>query len=40
MQPDPLQLLRSRRYVQLLVLAALLGVPVSAAACGFLKLTA
>ena len=40
MQPDPLQLLRSRRYVQLLVLAALLGVPVSAAAYGFLKLIA
>ena len=40
MQPDPLQLLRSRRYVQLLVLAALRGVPVSAAAYGFLKLIA
>ena len=40
MQPDPLQLLRSRSYVQLLVLAALLGVPVSAAAYGFLKLIA
>jgi H+/Cl- antiporter ClcA len=40
MQPDPLQLLRSRSYVQLLVLAALLGVPVAAAAYGFLKLVA
>jgi H+/Cl- antiporter ClcA len=40
MQPDPLQLLRSRSYVQLLVLAALLGLPVAAAAYGFLKLVA
>jgi H+/Cl- antiporter ClcA len=40
MQPDPLALLRSRSYVKLLVLAALLGVPVSAAAYGFLKLVA
>jgi H+/Cl- antiporter ClcA len=38
--PDPLELLRSRSYVQLLVLAALIGVPVSAAAYGFLKLVA
>ena len=38
MQPDPLALLRSRSYVQLLVLAALIGVPVSAVAYGFLKL--
>jgi H+/Cl- antiporter ClcA len=37
-QPDPLALLRSRAYVRLLVLAALIGVPVSAAAYGFLKL--
>ena len=37
-QPDPLALLRSRSYVRLLVLAALIGVPVSAAAYGFLKL--
>jgi H+/Cl- antiporter ClcA len=37
-QPDPLALLRSRGYVQLLVLAALIGIPVSAAAYGFLKL--
>ena len=40
MQPDPLALLRSRSYVKLLVLAALIGVPVSAAAYGFLKLVA
>ena len=38
MQPDPLALLRSRSYLRLLVLAALIGVPVSAAAYGFLKL--
>jgi H+/Cl- antiporter ClcA len=37
-QPDPFALLRSRNYVRLLVLAALIGVPVSAAAYGFLKL--
>jgi chloride channel protein, CIC family len=37
-QPDPLALLRSRAYVRLLVLAALIGVPISAAAYGFLKL--
>jgi H+/Cl- antiporter ClcA len=36
--PDPDALLRSRRYVGLLVLAAMLGVPVSAAAYGFLAL--
>jgi H+/Cl- antiporter ClcA len=36
--PDPLALLRSRAYVKLLVLAALIGVPVSAAAYGFLAL--
>ena len=35
---DPQVLLRSRSYVQLLVLAALLGVPVSAASYGFLAL--
>jgi H+/Cl- antiporter ClcA len=40
MQPDPLALLRSRAYVRLLLLAALIGVPVSAAAYGFLKLVA
>ena len=36
--PDPQALLRSRSYVKLLVLAALLGVPVSAIAYGFLAL--
>jgi H+/Cl- antiporter ClcA len=36
--PDPLALLRSRAYVRLLVVAAILGVPVSAAAYGFLAL--
>src|SRR3954454_11944470 len=36
--PDPLVLLRSRSYVQLLVLAALIGIPISALAYGFLKL--
>lgn len=35
---DPLALLRSRRYVGLLVLAAVLGAPIAAAAYGFLKL--
>jgi chloride channel protein, CIC family len=39
-QPDPLALLRSRSYVKLLVLAALIGVPVSAVAYGYLKLVA
>src|SRR3954462_12163887 len=38
--PDPLSLLRSRSYLRLLLLAALVGVPVSAAAYGFLKLVA
>jgi len=36
--PDPLTLLRSRSYLQLLVLAALIGVPVSAVAYFFLAL--
>ena len=36
--PDPLALLRSAAYVRLLVLAALVGAPISAAAYGFLKL--
>jgi H+/Cl- antiporter ClcA len=36
--PDPAALLRSRRYVGLLILAAILGVPISAAAYGFLAL--
>jgi H+/Cl- antiporter ClcA len=35
---DPAALLRSRAYLQLLVLAAILGVPVSAAVYGFLAL--
>jgi H+/Cl- antiporter ClcA len=38
--PDPLVLLRSRSYVQLLVVAGLIGIPVSALAYGFLKLVA
>jgi H+/Cl- antiporter ClcA len=38
MDSDPLVLLRSRGYVRLLVLAALIGIPVSAASYGFLKL--
>jgi H+/Cl- antiporter ClcA len=37
-QPDPQQILRSRRYVVLLVVAAAVGVPISAAAYGFLAL--
>jgi H+/Cl- antiporter ClcA len=36
--PDPRALLRSRDYVRLLVVAAILGVPVSAVAYGFLAL--
>jgi H+/Cl- antiporter ClcA len=36
--PDPAAILRSRSYVRLLVLAAVLGVPISAAAYGFLAL--
>jgi hypothetical protein len=36
--PDPAAVLRSRGYVRLLVVAALLGVPISAAAYGFLAL--
>ena len=36
--PDPMALLRSRAYVALLVVAAILGVPISAAAYGFLAL--
>jgi H+/Cl- antiporter ClcA len=38
MSADPLSTLRSRSYLKLLVLAALIGVPVSAVAYGFLKL--
>ena len=36
--PDPAALPRSPRYVRLLVLAAVLGVPISAVAYGFLAL--
>jgi H+/Cl- antiporter ClcA len=36
--PDPVALLRSRSYLRLLVVAAILGVPISAAAYGFLAL--
>ncbi|WP_406141521.1 chloride channel protein [Streptomyces anulatus] len=36
--PDPLALVRSRKYVVLLVLAALIGIPISAVAFGFLAL--
>src|SRR5215472_15375612 len=36
--PDPLAMLRSRAYIALLVFAAILGVPISAAAYGFLAL--
>jgi H+/Cl- antiporter ClcA len=38
MPADPVALLRSRDYLRLLVVAAVLGVPVSAAAYGFLAL--
>jgi H+/Cl- antiporter ClcA len=40
MPQDPQALLRSKSYLRLLVLAAVLGVPVSAAAYGFLQLVA
>ena len=36
--PDPLSMLKSRSYVNLLLLAAIVGVPVSAVAYGFLEL--
>ncbi|MEU2900575.1 chloride channel protein [Streptomyces sp. NPDC001273] len=36
--PDPLSILRSRQYAALLVMAALIGVPVSVVAFGFLAL--
>ena len=36
--PDPQALLRSRSYLKLLILAALAGIPISAAAYGFLAL--
>lgn len=38
--PNPAALLRSRAYVRLLVLAGLIGLPISALAFGFLKLVA
>ena len=38
--PDPMALLRTRVYVRLLILAALIGLPVSALAYGFLELVA
>ena len=38
--PDPAAILRSRRFVGLLVLSAILGVPISAVAYGFLALVA
>ena len=38
MPSNPLTLLRSRSYLRLLAIAAVLGVPVSAAAYGFLAL--
>ena len=36
--PDPVTLLKSQGYIGLLLLAAVLGVPISAAAYGFLAL--
>jgi hypothetical protein len=38
MPADPLALLRSRSYLALLALAAIIGAPVSAAIHGFLAL--
>src|SRR4249920_4129442 len=38
--PDPVAIVRSSAYVQLLVLAAILGAPISAAAYFFLALVA
>src|SRR4051812_12233689 len=37
--PDPLAVMRSRAYLGALALAVVLGVPIAAAAFGFLKLT-
>src|SRR4051794_41762838 len=37
--PDPIALLRSARYLRLLVIAAVLGVPISAVAYGYLVLS-
>jgi H+/Cl- antiporter ClcA len=36
--PDPVELLRSKSYLRLLLLAAIIGVPISAVAYGFLEL--
>jgi H+/Cl- antiporter ClcA len=38
-QPNPLAVIRSPAYLRLLVVAVLIGVPIAAAAFGFLKLT-
>ncbi|HEX5197931.1 MAG TPA: hypothetical protein VFW26_12080, partial [Gaiellales bacterium] len=38
--PDPAELLRSRSYVLVLVLGAIIGVPVAAVAYFYLKLVA
>ncbi len=38
--PDPLELLRSREYAKLVLLAGIIGVPISAVAYGFLKVVA
>ena len=38
--PDPAALLRSRNYLRLLLLAAIIGAPISAVAYGFLALVA
>lgn len=38
--PDPVALLRSRPYLVLLVMGAIVGIPVASAAYGFLKLVA
>src|SRR5271165_3100023 len=35
---DPFAILRSRDYLRLLILAAIVGIPISAVAYGFLKL--
>ena len=37
--PQPLEVMRSRAYLRLLVLAVVLGIPIAAAAFGFLKAT-
>ena len=37
-KPDPLALLRSRSYITLLIIAAIIGAPVSTAAYFFLAL--